>query len=66
MAINGCIGCCHDGCCGYFSDENTYLLEDGGEDKAFEEFCVGCCCGDGLECNRDQGCSNYETEPIMG
>ena len=66
--MSNCKGCCHDGCCGYFSDLNTYGLDENGEQKAFEEFCMGCPCGDGLECNRDQGCANYETEdgsPVM-
>ena len=63
--MNNCDGCCHNGSCGYFSELNNYLLDEDGEIKAFEEFCVGCC-GDGCECNRDQGCSNYATEPIMG
>ena len=64
---NNCEGCCHDGQCGYFSELNTYdisIFEE--EQKAFEEFCCGCSCGDGAECNRDIGCDNYETEPIMG
>lgn len=63
---NNCDGCCHNGSYGYFSELNNYPLDEDGEISAFEEFCVSCCCGDGCECNRDQGCNNYETEPIMG
>jgi len=62
MSSKPCEGCCHDGCCGYFSELNKCETED----EAFLEFCAGCACGDGAECNRDQGCDNYETEPIMG
>lgn len=64
---NNCEGCCHDGHCGYFSELNDYDISTPEEEqKAFEEFCVGCCCGEGVECNRDFGCDNYEKEPIMG
>lgn len=64
---NSCEGCCHDGCCGYFSELNDYDISIPEEEqKAFEEFCCGCCCGEGVECNRYGGCDNYETEPIMG
>ena len=67
MRVISCEGCCHDGCCGYFSDLNKYDISIPEEEqKAFEEFCCGCCCGDGAECNRDGGCDNYETEPLMG
>lgn len=62
-----CDGCIHDGCCGYFSDLNDYNpINPDEERKAFKEFCAGCCCGDGFECNRDYGCDNYETELILG
>lgn len=65
--MSNCEGCCHNGCCGYFSELNTYNLSNPEEEqKAFEEFCYGCCCGDCAECNRDNGCDNYETELIMG
>ena len=67
ITYNACKGCCHDGCCGYFSELNIYDISIPEEEqKAFEEFCCGCCCGEGFECNRDQGCDNYETESIMG
>ena len=57
-----CKGCMHEGCCLYFSDLNTYDISNPEEEqKAFEEFCCGCPCGDGVECNRDEGCMNYET-----
>lgn len=57
-----CAGCCHNTNCGYFDD----LLRLG-DKKAFEENCVGCCCGDGTLCNKNNGgCSNYEIKPIMG
>lgn len=61
----GCTGCCHydNKNCGYFDD----LTCHGDEVKAFEENCMGCCCGDGCECNKGNGgCENYETEPVMG
>ena len=32
------------------------------EEEVFEGHCVGCPCGEGLECNREDGCENYETE----
>lgn len=57
-----CKGCCHDGHCTYFSDPEWTQNEV----AMFEKHCVGCCCGEGCECNRDNGCSNYETEPILG
>lgn len=59
---NECIGCCHYTECGYFDDSIRL-----GEEKAFAENCVGCCCGDGTSCNKNNGgCANYETKPIMG
>ena len=60
---NSCEGCCHYDGCGYFDEYAAELNEA----ERFEKHCVGCCCGDGYECNRDNGgCSNYETEPVMG
>ena len=59
-----CYGCCHYEGCGYF-DFHDY---DKTEEWNMVENCVGCCCGDGWECNKhsDYGCSNYEIEPILG
>lgn len=60
--MNKCSGCCHySDSCGYFDDLGRL-----DEHEAFMENCVGCCCGDGAVCNKDCGCSNYETKPIMG
>ena len=38
------------------------------EEEIFEAHCVGCACGDGYDCNRGNGCNNYEdgTEPLLG
>lgn len=59
---NECDGCCHYApSCGYFD-----APFEQSEEQRFEENCVGCCCGDLFDCNRDQGCDNYEEEPIMG
>lgn len=59
-----CYGCCHYDGCGYFDLYDTNKTEE----ENFIEHCVGCCCGDGCECNRasDEGCSNYEIDPILG
>lgn len=57
-----CFGCCHfreD--CGYYADNISIS-----EEEAFIEHCVGCCCGDGAECNLGEGCTNYEESPVMG
>lgn len=53
-AGSGCEGCCHYSGCGYFDDHD---LRKSDQEK-FEEYCVGCCCGDSFECNRanDAGC----------
>lgn len=53
-----CKGCAHRGCCGFMKFDITGMTEE----EVFEEHCVGCPCGDGCECNRENGCSNYETE----
>lgn len=59
-----CYGCCHYEGCGYF-DFHDYEKT---EEWNMAENCAGCCCGDGWECNKhsDNGCSNYEIEPILG
>ena len=59
-----CYGCCHYEGCGYF-DFHDYEKT---EEENMVENCAGCCCGDGWECNKhsDNGCSNYEIEPILG
>ena len=56
--MNGCNGCAHQYSCGYF-DCNNYDLT---EEERFIEHCLGCCCGDGLECNKAEGhgCWNWE------
>ena len=56
--MNSCDSCTHYEGCGYFDRNNHNLTEE----ERFIEHCVGCCCGDGLECNRAQGngCSNWE------
>lgn len=53
-----CKGCAHRGCCGMMKFDITGMSEE----EIFEEHCVGCPCGDGFECNRDNGCGNYEEE----
>lgn len=63
---NYCAGCVHHGGCGYFDPAlNDPTWND---DRRFIEHCVGCCCGDGYECNKDRGCDNYEdgTLPLQG
>lgn len=57
-----CFGCCHfRENCGYYTD-----CANASEEEAFIEHCVGCCCGDGAECNLGEGCNNYEETPVMG
>ena len=51
-----CDGCVHQGCCGFLMFDTS----DMDEETIFYEHCCGCPCGDGLECNRDMCCSNYE------
>ena len=63
---NECEGCIHIDACGsdtYFWDEI-----DLSDEERFIKHCVGCCCGDGCECNKRHGCENYEdgTEPLQG
>ena len=59
-----CYGCCHYEVCGYF---DFYDYEKT-EEWNMAENCAGCCCGDGWECNKhnNDGCLNYEIEPILG
>ena len=61
---NECTGCIHYDGCGYFDFDNSDLTEEEG----FAEHCAGCCCGDGFECNKNNGCDNWEdgSEPLMG
>lgn len=61
-----CFGCIHYDGCGYF--EPALNKPHWSDEQRFQEHCVGCCCGDGCECNKDQGCDNYEdgTLPLMG
>lgn len=53
-----CAGCFHRGCCGMLSFDTSGMDEE----EIFLEHCVGCPCGEGYECNREEGCSNYEKE----
>ena len=64
IIYNGCEGCFHYDHCGYF---NFYEHTKTEEENTIEH-CYGCCCGDGLECNKDYGCMNWEdgSEPILG
>lgn len=59
-----CRSCIHNNCCGYcdFFDATK------SEQERFEEHCVGCCCGDGVTCNRGNGCENWEdgSETLQG
>ena len=61
---NECEGCIHYDGCGYFDFDNSDLTEE----ERFAEHCVGCCCGDGCECNKNNGCDNWEdgSEQLMG
>ena len=64
----GCEGCIHYDYCGYFDFYTSGLTEE----ERFTEHCVGCCCGDGCECNKHNSdghrCTNWEdgSEPLMG
>ena len=63
---NECDGCIHKDDCGidaFFWDEI-----DVSDEERFMTHCVGCCCGDGHECNKNKShkCSNYEAEALLG
>ena len=64
--MNGCDGCIHYEGCGYFDFYEANLTEE----ERIIKHCFGCCCGDGLECNKHQGngCWNWEdgSEPLLG
>lgn len=62
--MSGCKECIHYGDCGYFDLYDNKLTEE----ENLIEHCVGCCCGDGGECNKSRGCWNYEDsfESILG
>ena len=66
IELYNCTGCCHYDCCGMreplFKNENAQMTDI----ELFEAHCVGCCCGDGFECNNGRGCDNYEEEPWLG
>lgn len=66
MNLSSCKGCYHKDICGIketsFRDENALMTEI----ELFEAHCVGCCCGDCFECNKDNGCDNYEEEDWLG
>ena len=51
-----CDGCLHKDGCGMMLFDNHGMSEE----EIFEAHCVGCACGDGCECNRGEGCDNYE------
>lgn len=61
-----CKGCIHYDGCGYFDSYDHTKTEE----ENFIENCVGCCCGDGYECNKanNYGCMNWEdgSEPLLG
>lgn len=59
-----CDGCCHKYGCGRITFDTFGMSEE----EIFEQHCVGCACGDGYDCNRGNGCDNYEdgTEPLLG
>ena len=65
---NVSVECIHYSFCGYFDLGNNTMAEE----EKFNEYCVGCCCGDGAECNKHTGecykCTNWEdgSGPIMG
>ena len=57
---NECDGCVHKNNCGI----DTFFMEEleMSDHERFLLHCVGCCCGDGYECNKNHGCENYEEE----
>lgn len=63
-----CETCTHRDDCGYFDLYEPNLTDE----ERFIKHCVGCCCGDGCECNKHNGegyrCTNWEdgSEPLMG
>lgn len=59
-----CKECIHYNDCGFIELYNKTLTEE----ENLIEHCVGCCCGDGGECNKNNGCWNWEdgSEPILG
>lgn len=65
-SMGGCKGCIHYDGCGYFDldFDNSNLTEE----ERFIEHCVGCCCGDCYDCNKNNGCDNWEdgSEPLLG
>ena len=67
--MNDCTGCIHNHySCGYF--DLSFSDFELTEEERFEAHCVGCCCGDGCECNRtnNYGCMNWEdgSGPLLG
>lgn len=62
--MSGCKECIHYGDCGYFDLYDNKLTEE----ENFIEHCVGCCCGDGGECNKNKGYWNWGdgSESILG
>lgn len=64
-----CTNCLHynGGTCGYYEDidADEMMCDSGNPDDypAFNNNCVGCCCGDCFECNKDNiygACDNWE------
>lgn len=56
-----CETCIHKDGCGI---DDFFMEElDLSEEERFKKHCVGCCCGDGCECNKhswDNCCDNWE------
>lgn len=55
-----CKGCFYRGGCGRILFDTTGMTEE----QIFREHCCGCACGDGCECNRGNGCTNYSEDGI--
>ena len=62
--MNECEGCIHYCHCGFIELYDNNLSEE----ENLINHCIGCCCGDGGECNKNNGCWNWEdgSEPILG
>lgn len=62
--MSNCNNCIHYDDCGFVDLYDNNLTEE----ENLIEHCIGCCCGDGGECNKNNGCWNWEdgSEPILG